>query len=189
MTGERITRRQIADQLRRCARMDGRVLDPQTFEDWYDLLGDLPFEDVRAAITAHYRTSEKWIMPAHIVAYHEQQAAARLLEQARLNPPACWGGGGCEVRYVLSSRPGSRWALPDREHAEGCRAYKGVLKFNPERGTWPVMTIDPALFDEDAFEAPVTHELWRSGPASVDWVSRLAVGAGDDGDEGEDAGE
>ena len=65
MTGEQITRRQIADQLRRCARLDGRVLDPQTFEDWYDLLGDLPFEDVRDAIREHYPSSEKWIMPAH----------------------------------------------------------------------------------------------------------------------------
>jgi hypothetical protein len=192
MTGEQITKKQMTYLLGVAAQFDGRPLEPETFEAWHQLLGDLPYADVADAFRTHYRRpavpgEKRWtgITPQDVMAHVMQLEAARQLEQARQSPPACWGGGGCEVRYVLSGREGSRWALPDGEHAAGCKAYKGVLKFNRERGTWGVMTIDPADFDEAAFEAPVTHELWRAEP-SVDWVSRLAVGAGDgEGDAGE----
>lgn len=152
MTGEQITRRQLADQLLRCARYDGRTLDPQTFEDWFTLLGHLPADDVEAAVTEHYQESEKWIMPANIVSFCKQRTAARAIEAVRQAPPVCWGPG-CDVRYVLSARDGSTFAFPDDKHAPDCRAMQGVLVFDPRGPSWGVMPVDPGEFDEVEWEA------------------------------------
>ena len=101
MTGEQISRRQIAEQITRCSQYDGRTLTPETFEEWYKLLGDLPYEDVEDAITVHYRTDRRWIMPANIVAHHEKLAAGRAIEAMRLSPRRAPEPGS----RTLSARP------------------------------------------------------------------------------------
>lgn len=142
-----LTKTGMARLLGVVARYDGRTLDPATFEAWYQLLADLPAEDVEDAIAVHYRTSEKWIMPAHIVAHHEQLEAARQVEARRLAGLQCWG---CSQMYVTSQRPGSKFALPAGPHDEACRAMQGVLVFDGDG--WGVMQIDPATFDEALWE-------------------------------------
>jgi hypothetical protein len=138
-----LTKTQMARLLGVCARFDGRTLDGATFESWYLLLRDIPAEDIEDAIGVHYRTSEKWIMPAHIVAHHEKLEAARQVERARLSPPGCWG---CDQVYVTSDRPGSKFALPAGPHDPSCRARQGVLVFDGDG--WGVMNLDPDTFDE-----------------------------------------
>lgn len=158
-----LTRRQMAALLGVCSRFDGRTLDEATFEAWHLLLADLPYEDMEDAIKVHYRTDRRWIMPADIVAHHEQLQAGRAIEACRLSPPACWG---CTQSYVLSDRPGSRYALPAGPHDDGCLAIQGVLVFDPDDAArqmtgydaqphpgWAVMTVDPATFNEAALEA------------------------------------
>lgn len=144
-----LTKKQMATLLTVCAKFDGRTLDDGTFDAWHSLLADLPYEDVEDAIRTHYRTDRRWIMPADIVAHHEMLAAARQTEAARQSPPGCWG---CDAAYVLSAAPGSRYALPAGEHAQGCRAMKGVLVFDDRDRTWGVMPVDPAVFDLAAWE-------------------------------------
>lgn len=142
-----LTKAQMAKLLGACARVDGRNLDAETFEMWHRLLADIPYEDIDDAIAVHYRTSEKWIMPAHIVAHHEKLEAARQMEQRRLAGLQCWG---CSQRYVTSARPGSKFALPAGPHDPSCRAMQGVLVFDGDG--WGVMQIDPASFDEALWE-------------------------------------
>src|SRR6185437_16456220 len=115
---EQTSRAQMAKALTVCSKFDGRVLDPETFEAWWLLLNDLPYEDIVAAIKDHYRTDRRWIRPADIVAYHEKLAGARAVEQAFRNPPACWS---CGVAYELSAVPGSSFARPAGPHGDGCR--------------------------------------------------------------------
>jgi hypothetical protein len=143
-----ITKTLMAKLLAVCARFDGRVLDGATFESWFELLADIPYEDIDDAIRTHYRTSEKWIMPAHIVAHHEKLEAARQVEAARQSPPGCWG---CPQVYKLSDRAGSKFALPAGPHDPSCRAMQGVLVFDGA-SDWNVMQVDPAVFDEELWE-------------------------------------
>ena len=185
----------ISDLLAICAQFDGRTVNDETPAAWLMLLEDIPPEDAADAVRTHYRTDRRWIMPADIVAHHETLARARAVEEVRQRPPAC----SCGVQFVLSSRPGSVWALPAGPHAEGCRwGGDGVLVFNREWATWGLMTIDPATFDEVRWEAErdaLAAAAEQGGLAAAlnpagtrtDWVSRLAIGGQDLG--GEDAGE
>jgi hypothetical protein len=171
VTGEPITKKQIANMLTVCSHFDGRTLEPETFDAWHLLLGDLPYEDVEDAVRVHYRTSVKWIMPGHIVAHHEKLAAARKIEEARQNPPPCkaFGGRGCDVTYVLSDRPGSRYALPSGPHAAGCPGMQGIVIFDSVKATWTINPfLDPATFDEAALEA-------AEAARAADWAREAAA--------------
>jgi hypothetical protein len=163
VTGNPITKKQIADMLTVCSHFDGRTLEPETFDAWYLLLGDLPYEDVENAVRTHYRTDRRWIMPADIVAHHEKLDAARAVEHARLHPPAC---PGCGVTYTTSALPGSRWARPDAPHGAECRVLHGMLSFDDRRLAWGVNpSLDPATFDEAAYEAAMAD-------GAAEWAKR-----------------
>jgi len=144
----------ITDLLGLCAQYDGRELGDDTAAAWLLLLEDIPAADAASAIREHYRTDRRWIMPADIVAHHETLELARLVEKARQDPPPCWGRD-CGTRYVLSERPGSLFAYPHGPHDPECTAMQGVLMFNPDEDNprWSVMPVDPAAFDEVAWEA------------------------------------
>lgn len=45
---------------------DNRKEDRAAVEAWYEDLGDLPFEDCKAAVRQHFQTSTDYLMPAHI---------------------------------------------------------------------------------------------------------------------------
>jgi hypothetical protein len=165
-----LTKAQMVRLLGVCARFDGRTLDSATFESWYQLLADIPYEDIEDAIAVHYRASVKWIMPAHIVAHHEQLAAGRRVEAARQSPPGCWG---CDQTYRLSARPGSPFALPDGPHDQSCRALQGVLVFDGDGG-WSVMAVDPDSFDEVLWEQ---HRQAVAGKRAA-WLELEGGGSG-----------
>jgi hypothetical protein len=146
MTGELITREQMADLLTICSGFDNRPLAPETFEAWYRLLADLPYSDVADAVDVWYRTDRRRIMPADIVAHHERLQEARDVEEVRQHPPVCWG---CGIVYALSGLEGSPYALPATGHEPGCKAMKGVLVFDDRApGTWGIRPVNPAEFDE-----------------------------------------
>lgn len=48
------------------AARDQRTVGEADVLAWYEDLGDLPFEDCRAAVSRHFRDSTERIMPAHI---------------------------------------------------------------------------------------------------------------------------
>lgn len=144
-----LTKTQMATLLTVCAKFDGRTLDDETFDAWHMLLSDLPYEDVEDAIRVHYRADRRWIMPADIVAHHQQLEAARAVEKVRQSPPTC----PCGLVYRLSELPGSLFALPVGGHAEGCAEgwLVGVAHFDPEMAVWNILTVNPATFDEVAY--------------------------------------
>jgi hypothetical protein len=51
-----------------CAAFDNRKPDPSGMAAaaWADALGGLSFEDCAAGIRAHYRKTDRYIMPAHV---------------------------------------------------------------------------------------------------------------------------
>jgi hypothetical protein len=138
----------MSDILTLDAHITGRSPDEETAVAWLLILADIPAEDAADAIRAHYQADRRWIMPADIVAHHEKLEADRVVERARQAPPQCWG---CPQAYVLSARPGSKFALPAGPHDPGCRAMQGVLMFDADGG-WGVMQLDPGAFDEELWE-------------------------------------
>ena len=42
-----------------------RTSDPDTLA-WYQVIGDLPYDDAKAAVIGHYAESTDRIMPAHV---------------------------------------------------------------------------------------------------------------------------
>ena len=62
-----MTKTEIAQLLTLAASYDNRKLGPEHVEAWALLLADLDYEDAVEALKNHYRTSDKWMMPAHVV--------------------------------------------------------------------------------------------------------------------------
>lgn len=58
---------QIATLLAYISSIDGRHTSTLMAEAWSDLIGDLDFEDAKAAVRDHYRASTDWLKPAHIL--------------------------------------------------------------------------------------------------------------------------
>jgi hypothetical protein len=46
---------------------DGRTVDIAVAAVWADDLADIPLQDAVSAARAHYRASEAWLMPAHVI--------------------------------------------------------------------------------------------------------------------------
>lgn len=52
--------------LAKCASYDRRKTGDAETIAWYQVLGDLTYDDCIAAVIAHYAEATDWIMPAHI---------------------------------------------------------------------------------------------------------------------------
>jgi hypothetical protein len=70
-----------------CAAYDNRKPDPDAAKAWAMALDSYRFEDCRAAIVTHYRTSREWIMPADVITAVKRTRTGRL-EDAAPCPPA-----------------------------------------------------------------------------------------------------
>lgn len=57
---------QAGQVLAKCASYDRRKTGDAETIAWYQVLGDLAYDDCIAAVVAHYRETTDWIMPAHI---------------------------------------------------------------------------------------------------------------------------
>lgn len=95
--------------LRYIASRDGRKVDDAIAAAWFDDLGDIGYEDARAAVGEHYRTSEDKIMPAHI---RYRVRATKLQQQPDGRGSHC-GRAGCECSHTdgceagwIENRPG-----------------------------------------------------------------------------------
>lgn len=47
---------------------DNRQVDALTLDEWHDTIGHLAFEDAIAGVRLHRQESDKWLMPAHVIA-------------------------------------------------------------------------------------------------------------------------
>lgn len=57
---------QMADLLNLISSTDGRNLTQQMPSAWMDIIGDLDFQDSKAAVVRHFQESTEWLMPAHV---------------------------------------------------------------------------------------------------------------------------
>lgn len=55
------------DLLTLVAKYDNRRFDDATVMAWQEVLADLPFDDCRTAVVAHFGGAEVYLMPVHIV--------------------------------------------------------------------------------------------------------------------------
>lgn len=61
-----MTKSEIAMLLGLAAARDRRTVGHADVEGWYVDLGDLTFDEARAALNQHFRDSTDWLMPVHI---------------------------------------------------------------------------------------------------------------------------
>ncbi|MET8908370.1 hypothetical protein [Micromonospora sp. NPDC004551] len=145
---------------------DRRTVGEADIRAWQEALADVALADALAAVTAHYRDSTDWLMPAHVRARVAQAHAARQqaerdaahdrfaeLQAAQPTPTRSFG----TVRELLDSlgvelRPGRpevfhraewvRHARPRQHTAEDTPNphYQGP----PPPGGWPIPTEDDA---------------------------------------------
>ena len=67
---------------------DRRTIGETDIEIWHDALADLTFEDCRAAVRAHIRDGDGWLMPAHVRRAVKAIRAARLATAPDVPPNA-----------------------------------------------------------------------------------------------------
>lgn len=49
-----------------CSGYDNRKVTPENAKAWQEVLDGVRFEDAQQAVLDHYRTSDRWLMPADI---------------------------------------------------------------------------------------------------------------------------
>jgi hypothetical protein len=69
------------------AAFDNRKPDPDAAQAWALALDGLRFLDCRDVIVAHYRRSNEWIMPAHVISEVRRLRAKRISEAGDPTPP------------------------------------------------------------------------------------------------------
>ena len=69
------------------AAFDNRKPDPDAATAWAVALGNIKFTDARDVIVAHYRASNEWLMPNHVIAAVKRLRNKRIAEAGDLIPP------------------------------------------------------------------------------------------------------
>jgi hypothetical protein len=62
-----MTVEQVLKVLAKIALIDSRQVDELIALEWFDIIGDLEFEDAIAAVKRHRQTSTEYLMPAHVM--------------------------------------------------------------------------------------------------------------------------
>ena len=70
-----MNQQETAQLLALTALVDNRPVTDEVRRMWHALIGDLDYQACVTAMQAHYRTSEKWIMPATIRGLVEEAEA------------------------------------------------------------------------------------------------------------------
>lgn len=78
---------EVVDLLTTAAAYDRRTVGEADAIAWHAAVGDLPFEDSRGAVVAHYQESREWIMPADIRRRVKEARRQRILDAGIPAPP------------------------------------------------------------------------------------------------------
>lgn len=82
-----MTSDEVWDLLEIIASIDRRKLGLTDRQVWEGLIGDLPAADAQAAVTAHYRETREWIMPADVRTRVKAMRRDRLAREIVPAPP------------------------------------------------------------------------------------------------------
>lgn len=101
--------------LAKCASYDRRKIGDADVIAWFQVLGDLPYNDCIAAVVAHYTDSTDWIMPAHVRRRVRDIRDARLEATEVPEPPRELAGNPPAWRAALRA---GRLAIADGRDPE-----------------------------------------------------------------------
>lgn len=62
-----MTTDELAKLLARITVLDNRQVDRLTLEAWTPIVGELDYQDALDAVNEHFRTSDRYLLPVHIV--------------------------------------------------------------------------------------------------------------------------
>lgn len=68
----------------RIALADNRKVDAAVIRHWHDLIGDLEFPDALDAVRDHYKSSDAYLMPVHIVGRVKAARAKRIPPEGQI---------------------------------------------------------------------------------------------------------
>lgn len=125
-----MNRSDVAALLTVIASYDRRTLGEAEVIAWHGVLGDLPFEQCRDAVIAHYATQTDWLMPAHVrrhVLTARQDRAMRELPAGPSLPPEApetFGGlpipgAPSWVRQVYETAKAQQHAINEQRKTDG----------------------------------------------------------------------
>jgi hypothetical protein len=77
-----MNRNDVIDTLTKIAAFDRRTVGEGDIAAWQETIGHLHREDALAAVSAHFRTSDKWLMPVHLVTLAREIARDRMLRES-----------------------------------------------------------------------------------------------------------
>jgi hypothetical protein len=117
-----VTPAEAAALLGVAAAFDRRKADDDTAKAWSIALGNLPFVDCRDAIVQHYRATDAWLMPSHIIAAVRKIRRDRLEDAPALTPPP-----GLDPIETIEWLKGARARIAAGETVD-CDAAYGELK-------------------------------------------------------------
>ncbi|HEV2344421.1 MAG TPA: hypothetical protein VGS97_10045 [Actinocrinis sp.] len=140
-----MTRSQVAALLGLMATFDYRKTDQTDDEAWLNVVGDLDFDDAKAAVFEHYKTSDERMKPVDV-----RRGVSALREQrARCNGAPVGAGGTVEIPdadpddwrgYIAALRAG-RLRSGDRLEP---RPIGALLAGRPFQSVAPVTQIELA---------------------------------------------
>jgi hypothetical protein len=117
-----VTPTEAAALLGAAAAFDRRKADDDTAKAWSIALGNLPFVDCRDAIVQHYRKTDDWLMPSHIITAVRKIRRDRLEDAPTLTPPP-----GLDPIETIEWLKGARARIAAGEVVD-CDAAYGELK-------------------------------------------------------------
>jgi hypothetical protein len=117
-----VTPTEAAALLTVAAAFDNRKPDADAAKAWSIALGNLPFVDCRDAIVQHYRATDAWLMPSHIIAAVRKVRRDRLEDAPALTPPP-----GLDPIETIEWLKGARARIAAGETVD-CDAAYGELK-------------------------------------------------------------
>jgi hypothetical protein len=82
-----VTIEETIDLLTVAAAYDRRKVGEADAIAWHAAIGDLPFEDSRAAVVAHYQESGDWLMPSHVRTRVKDARRQRIFDAGIPAPP------------------------------------------------------------------------------------------------------
>lgn len=62
-----MNKQEIGQLLTMAALVDNRTVTTEACLMWHEVIGHLNYEDSLAAVKAHFRESDEWLMPRHVV--------------------------------------------------------------------------------------------------------------------------
>jgi hypothetical protein len=77
---------EVAKLLARASAVDGRRVTEETVAAWWELLADVEYDAAVEALKSHYMTSEKYLMPAHVLKGSQPDPDAWMNNQSRIRP-------------------------------------------------------------------------------------------------------